>query len=295
VAEQFGAVCVDGYQALARRGDVDAILMLSRQWFGMLPLLAACDAGKAVYCAAAWDLDPIMANKIKQRVEKSGIAFMAEFSRRQDSATLRLKELVATQLGKPQLLFCHQRFTDDRSHVATPYSKPQDPTMHSLVEMVDWCCYVVGKDPTSVLGSTHIAADGSLKRDYEMMSLDFSQDVPGNGPVVQISYGQYIPSAWSEAVTFRPPPGLQVGCEHGIAFVELPGTLIWFDEAGRHMEPLTSERPTHERLLSQFHSTITSLVQRTSGLRDAYRAVSIVLQSRQSQTLGRSIELNNFD
>ena len=31
--------------------------MLSGQWYGALPILAACDAGKAVYCAAALDFD----------------------------------------------------------------------------------------------------------------------------------------------------------------------------------------------------------------------------------------------
>ena len=34
---------------------------------------------------------------------------MAELPRRHMPATLRLKELIATRLGEPQLLFCHLR------------------------------------------------------------------------------------------------------------------------------------------------------------------------------------------
>ena len=87
-AREFGADAVDGFRALAEREDVDAVMVLSGQWFGALPILAACDAGKAVYCAAALDFDAEQATEIKRRVESSGVAFMAEFPRRQAPATI---------------------------------------------------------------------------------------------------------------------------------------------------------------------------------------------------------------
>ena len=109
VAREFGAVCVDGYRALIQRDDIDAVLILSPQWYGPLPILAACDASKAVYCAAALDREPQLAREVRDRVDKAGIAFMAELPRRHAAATLRLKELIATRLGQPRLLFCHRR------------------------------------------------------------------------------------------------------------------------------------------------------------------------------------------
>ena len=51
-AAEFAATPMDGYRALARREDIDAVLILSPQWYGALPVLAACESGKAVYCAA---------------------------------------------------------------------------------------------------------------------------------------------------------------------------------------------------------------------------------------------------
>ena len=57
---------------LTRREDIDAVLMLSPQWYGALPILAACEAGKAVYCAAGLDLDAEEAQAIKRRVERGG-------------------------------------------------------------------------------------------------------------------------------------------------------------------------------------------------------------------------------
>lgn len=293
VARDFNAVAVDGFRALACREDIDAVLVLSGHWFGALPILAACDAGKAVYCAAALDFDTDQASTVRQRVEKSGVAFVAELPRRQAPATLRLKELIATRIGRPRLLFCHQRVPTDSSGGRLP--KQPVSRMHDMVELVDWCRYVIGSEPTSVLGLSHRSQTDPSDWDYEMMSLDFSgPEGPGTGATAQISSGRYMPSCWHEAVTHRPPAALQVACENGIAFIDLPSSLVWFDKGGRQVESLDSERPVGEQLLSYFHRSVTSLVRNTSGLEDAYRAMLVVQQARKSHAEGCRQPLN-FD
>jgi predicted dehydrogenase len=292
-ARDFAADAVDGFRVLAEREDVDAVLVLSGQWYGALPILAACDAGKAVYCAAALDFDTEQARQIKERVEASGVAFMAEFPRRQAPATLRLKELIATRLGNPRLLFCHQRVPTESQSAQRALPKAVVSRTHDLVELVDWCRYVVGGEPTSVLGLSHVTSTDPEQIDYEMMSLDFSgPSGPGTRVTAQISSGRYMPACWPEAVSYRPPAALQVACEEGIAFIDLPSTLVWFDKAGRHMESLDSERPVGEQMLSQFFRAVTSLVRSTSGLEDAYRAMSIVQQAHRSHAEGRRIALD---
>lgn len=290
-AAEFGASAVDGYRVLARREDVDAVLMLSPQWYGALPILAACEAGKAVYCAAGLDLGPEEARLVKQRVEQTGIAFVAEFPRRQAPATVRLKELIATQLGQPSLLFCHRRIAAPPAKCHLTGCSPQHMAIRDLIELVDWCRYVVDREPTWVTGLMH-QGGSSAGEDYQMMSLDFSdRAVPGTGPVAQISCGRYIPADWREAIGYRPLAELQVACENGIAFADLPASLTWFDEAGRHQESLDSERPVGEQLLNQFHRAVTSLLRRTCDLEDAYQALWIVQQARRSHELGRRLEL----
>ena len=79
---------------------------------------------------------------------------------------------------------------------------------------------------------------------------------------------------------------MQVACERGIAFIDLPETLIWFDEAGRHMESLESERPVGEQMLTQFHRSVTSLLRKSTDFDDAYRAVQIVLGAQRSAESG---------
>ena len=84
---------------------------------------------------------------------------------------------------------------------------------------------------------------------------------------------------------------VQLLYQRGIAFVDLPSTVVWFDEAGRHQESLDSERPVGEQLLTHFYRAVTSLVRHTCDLEDAYRAICVVQAARRSHEEGRRIEL----
>lgn len=296
----FGAGVSHGFQQLVQRPDIDAVLVLATDWLGVLPILAACSAGKAVFSAASLDIDLHQAGLLQQQVQQSGVAYMAEFARRHAPATVRLKELIATRLGAPRLLFCHHR-AESNKQGSSRTSVPGDVrATQRLSELVDWCCYVVGADPRSVLGIEHRsagampggAADESEREDYRLISLDFAADGRrGLGAIAQVSFGSYLPPHWPEAISFRPPAHLQVCCERGVAFVDLPSTVVWFDEAGRHMESLEQERPVGEQMLLQFHRAVTSLILKRTDLDDACRIMRIVLTARQSAREGRWCDL----
>jgi predicted dehydrogenase len=290
-ARDFRADEVSGFRALCQRDDVEAVLLFSPEWYGPLPIYAACEAGKAIYCASAFDLKPEQAHDVRRRVEEAGVAFMAEFPRRLAPATIRLKELMATRLGKPRLMFCHRRASVEKEKAKNQRRRSGEcpATVREMMELVDWCRYVVGSEATSVFGVKHYSASGEAE-DYQMMNLDFSEPGRlGHGPTAQISSGHYMPAHWPEAAPFRPPAALQVACEKGIAFVDLPSTLTWFDDAGRHMESLESERPVGEALLLQFHRAVTSLVLRTADLDDTYRALRVVQGADCSAAQGRRV------
>lgn len=296
LATQFGARSVDSFREVAFAEDVDAVLLLSARWFGSLPIIAACEAGKAVYCGASLELNADEAAKLRQTVREAGIAFMAEFPCRLAPASLRLQELMATKLGPPRLLFCNQRLASDGWQAERGSEGPATLNMRQTIEMVDWCRYLVGSEPTSVMGLSHprdssAATDAPASEDYLLMMLDFAKPPHGKFvPQAQIACGSYVPDTWSEATAFRRPADLQVVCDNGIAFVDLPASLVWFDSAGQHMESLDSERPVGEQLLLHFHRQVASLLLKTAGLEDAYRAASIVIAAQQSHCEGRRID-----
>jgi predicted dehydrogenase len=294
VAQRWPARTCDGFRALAQSDDIDAIMLLSARWYGALPILAACEAGKAIYCGAALDLDTSSAEQVRQRVRDAGVAFMAEFPCRLAPATLRLKELMATRLGRPRLLFCNRRHT---AHINGSDSFTSD--MRQLIEMVDWCRDVVGEEATSVVGAAHASlvagcTDPSAhpSKDYLMMTLDFSPAGEfGTGAVAQIACGSYVAPQWRDAAAFRRPADLQVVCQRGIAFLDLPHTVIWFDEGGQHSELLDHDRPVGEQLLLHFHRQVSSLVLKTASLEDAFKALTIVNRAQESYLQGCRLDL----
>ena len=122
------------------------------------------------------------------------------------------------------------------------------------------------------------------------MSLDFSAvGQTGVGPLAMIGCGDYVADSLQESIAFRRPADLKVVCERGIAFVDLPNTVAWFDEAGQHLETLDHERPVGEQLLLHFHRAISSLVLKSSSLADAHRATTIANQAKLSCETGSRV------
>lgn len=304
VANQVGATVSDSFQLVARRSDIDALLLLSGHWYGALPIFAACDAGKAVYSAAVFNIEDTEAAQLHTRVAQAGIAFMAEFPCRMSAATLRLKELIATRLGQPRLLFCNNHRTANLQE--EQIRDPSQKRAYDLVQRIDWCRYVMDSEPTSLVSMRHkmpnhwtteVEATGQHENirhevsDYSALFLDFSpENETGVGPLAQIGSAEYIRSAWRDAASYRRPAELEVVCDRGVAFVDLPSSITWFDEAGQHSETLDHERPVGEQMLIHFHRAVESLVLKTSSLADAHRALSIASKSRQSYQTGRRVK-----
>ncbi len=289
VASELSARPVDGFRALTAAQDIEAILMLSGRWFGALPILAACDKGKAVYCGASVDMPRGEVTQLRDRVRRSGVAFMAELPFRLAPATIRLKQLIKTRLGKPKLIFCNE------SHVANAMNMSDTSAQISLtrrlIEMVDWCRYIVGDEPTSVQCATHSPTNSSSPEDYSLVTLEFDPEdkQSTSRPLAQIACGGYVPKEWSDAASFRRPADLQVVCENGMAFVDLPSSLVWFDSGGQHTESLDQDRPLGEQLLMDFHRSVSSLVLRTDSFEDSIRALQVVLAAKESADSGQRV------
>ena len=294
VAREFNAAAMDGFRALIEREDIDAVFALSPDWVGPIPLVAACEAGKAVFSATALDISKDQIKEVRKRIDRSGVAFMAELPRRYCPATLRLKELIATRLGRPRILFCHQRMSTEEQSNRKRRGEYCPLTWRHLMELVDWCCDLLGQYPISVTSEIHEQHSESRDVFYQMVNLQFAGEEGEAGTMAQMSVGHYVPERWSEALSFRKPSNLQVSCEKGMAFIDLPNLLTWFDDGGPHTESLESDQPMGERMLDQFYRNVTSLVRRANDLDAAYRTLMIVNAAHESASEGRRIMLD-FD
>lgn len=289
-AAQLAAQPIGGFRALVARDDVDAVLWLCSQLYGSLPIHAACEHGKAIYCAAGLKACQDAARRIRDRVRDAGIAFLAEFRCRHAASTLRLKELIATRLGAPRLILAERR-----SRLPASPAIPRRDGLDEIAGRIDWCRFVVGREPVQVLGVTRGAEEAGDPWSYSLVHLDFPPAGEFSGVAAQIREGRYLPAEWKDAASFRIPADFQVVCQRGIAFADLPNRITWFDEAGQHTETLEGERPVDQSLLLTFHRAVTSLLLNASNLDDAYRAVSIVLKAAESAKEGRVLPLELDD
>jgi predicted dehydrogenase len=287
-ASQLGCAVAGGLTTLIERPDVDVIYLLTPQWFGVHPIGLACAHRKPIYCAVPLADDVEGLSEVAAAVRSSGTPFMPELARRFYPATLRLRELLATSLGRPRLVLGHGRlFGFDR------YSQPGPTTQLAPMAMaidpgsylLDWCRFVFQTNPTTLqsFGSAILSPLDS-GNDFEGFVLEF----PGGG-LAQITYGRYHRSAWGEANRFLPQPGFQVFAERGAAWLEMPDRIQWSDARGVHEERLPLEPSVGEVLNDQFYRLVRRDHSLAPTLDDVLIASQLVQALRQSQREGRKV------
>jgi predicted dehydrogenase len=287
-AAQIGCAPCEGLSALVERPDVDVIYVLSRQWFGLHPISLACAAQKPVYCALPVASDLVELESLAALVEQSGIVFMPEFARRCYPATLRLKELLATQLGSPRLIVGHSRlYGFDRYAVPGPTTQiaPAPLLIDPGSYLLDWCCFVFQSLPQSLHGTQcqviAMPDPSESEPDFESFTAVFS-----GGASAQISFGRYHRGAWGDASRFLPQPGFQVFAERGAAWLEMPEKILWSNSAGSKEERLALEPTVGDVLNDQFHRLVRGDHSLAPTIRDALenaRQVSVLRRSTQQK------------
>jgi predicted dehydrogenase len=287
-AAQIGCAACEGLSALLERPDVDAVYLLSRQWFGLHPIALACASGKPVYCALPLADDLSELEALVKLVESSGIVFMPEFARRCYPATLRLKELLATELGPPRLVVGHSRlYGFDRYALPGPTTQiaPAPLLIDPGSYLLDWCGFVFQSIPEAVQGVRCRVIPPSGADDQESDFESFIARYTG-GATAHISYGQYQRACWGDATRFLPPPGFQVYAERGVACLEMPERIQWSGSGGIKDERLPLEPTVGDVLNDQFHRLVRGHHSLAPTIRDALAIGRLVRDVRRSQIEG---------
>lgn len=290
-ARQCACDAADGLRALIERDDVDALYVLSPQWYGLHAIELAVEVGKPIYCGLPVASDPPALERIAARVRERRLRFMPELARRFYPATLRLRELLATRLGRPRLILGHNRlFGFDRygqpgpTTQIAPVSLPVDPGSY----LVDWCRFVFQAEPTSVQGIGILAipgpGDGSAVSDFETFTAEFP-----NGALAHVSLARHHRSAWGESHRFLPPAGFQVFAERGAAWLEMPDRIQWTDSEGIHEERLPMEPGIGEALGDQFCRLLRGEPSLAPTIDDALAMTRLVVDLHESQRTGRKV------
>ena len=289
-AAQVGCVAAEGLAALVERPDVDAVYLLTPQWFGFHAIELACGLGKPVYCALPLAGDPAGVAAIAGAIRAGGAPFMPELARRFYPATLRLRELLATTLGPPRLVLGHSRlFGFDRYGQPGPATQlaPAPLTLDPGGNLLDWCRFVFQAEPTGLQGFGATVLPGQAPgpgTDFEAFVAEFA-----GGELAQVGFGHYHRDPWGEASRFLPQPGFQVFAERGAAWLELPDRIQWTDAAGAHEERLPLEPSVGEILNDQFLRLVRGERSLAPTLGDALAVAGLVGDLERSRREGRKV------
>ena len=114
-AREVGCAAAAGPTDLLDRDDVEAVLLLNAQWFGLWPIEQAARVGKPVFCAVPLATDEAHADDVARRVREAGLPVMAAPAPALSPAVTRLRDLLASRLGVPRLVRCDWCGRDGRT------------------------------------------------------------------------------------------------------------------------------------------------------------------------------------
>ncbi len=257
-ANVLGAVATSGLDELLDRPDVDVIHIISPQWFGLHAFESAITRGKPVYCALPLFGDQAWIDRVASTIASRKCLVVPEFARRLYPASDRLKYLIQNDLGPVRSVVGLVRLSGfDRygqpgpSTQIAPAPLMIDPTSYLL----DWSRWIFGREPLTATnqGGTVLPGSPLHEHDVEHVALGF-----GDGAVAQWSVARHHRGIWGESAKWMPSPGVQIYCEHGAAWLEMPDRIVWTSGGATHDERLPIEPTIGEQLNAQFHQAVTT-------------------------------------
>jgi predicted dehydrogenase len=284
-AAEHRTVAEGGLLALARRPDVDALLLLDTAWYGCEALRLLCSAAKPIYIAADLGDEPSMLLAMHWTAVSFGLTLMPELGNRYTPASNRLQELIATRLGRPK----HIRLCVDGGGIglcspdfAEPDCAAVQAVRRSLVGWFDWLRYVFRTSPVS-LSVEAAPAQPVIRIEYAPPR---SSDVR---PVAEIRVLDHADQPDAPQIG-RP----EVECEHGVAVIHTPTIIRWKadGEADFVLESLLSDRSETEVMLDHFCRRVVGGLIPVADLADISRSLELIQATRESARSGEPVALN---
>ena len=239
---------VGGITNLISRPDVHALLWLDAGWQGSAVISMLLERRKPVLMGAKSDLSPSALQAAHQQTTAHGQTFVPAFLKRVAPASIRLQELLATQLGRPQ---CIEINISPASLTAVPFATSADfggtepPSQDPLLEWVDWVQYLFRTAPQQVTSEDN----------GQTLWLEFA---PANAAGETTTQSANLRNAKLSLRATPPIPDqptcdeVRLQCENGIARLMGSSLIEWTCGDDSNLETLTTERTETEVLLDLF-------------------------------------------
>jgi predicted dehydrogenase len=262
-AQQFDCASAAAPVELLERPDVEAVLLLDTQWYGLWPLEHACRMNKPVLCATSLADDEAHADALREIIHTSGLPVLMAVPPLLAPATRQLRELLTHRLGQARLVRA------DWS-MASPISGDLLGD-EAVLPLLFTCAWLLDDVPRSVW-----ALDGE-SASFVTLILRFGCD-----RLAQVNL-------WA-ATAGRSPPRFDVVAEAGTSTAELPRQLRWRDADGQHAQRLP-RRSAEQNSLERFILALRAGQPLWPSFEDVYQALTWRRAAVRSRSEGKCVSL----
>ncbi|MHB1423009.1 MAG: Gfo/Idh/MocA family protein [Gemmataceae bacterium] len=263
-ARRFDCTAAAGPVELLERPDVEAVLLLDAQWYGLWPLEYACQTHKPVLCAESPASDDSRADALRERIQASDLPVLMALPQLLAPATRRLRELLTHRLGQARLVRA------DWSALPLPVGGDLLGTA-AVLPLLAGCAWLLDDVPRSIW-----ALDGE-NASFITLVLRF-----GNDRLAQVNL-------WTTAAGGT-PPRFEVVAEEGTAVAALPRQLRWRDADGQHTQRLPP-RSAEQSSLERFILALRAAQPLRPSFEDAYLALTWLRAAVRSRNERRTISM----
>jgi predicted dehydrogenase len=263
-ARSLRCTAAAGPVELLERADVEAVLLLDPQWYGLFPLEHACRTNKPVLCALSPADDETHADALLQQIQQRNLPVLMGLSPLLAPATLYLRELLTHRLGQARLV---------RADWGVPLRAGAGSDLLNnfvVLPLLAGCAWLLDDAPRSVWT---IDGDGAA---FVTLVLRF-----GGDRLAQLTL-------WTAAR--RSPGRFEVVAEAGTATAELPRQLRWRDDDGQHAQRLPPRSPEQSGL-ERFILALRSGQPMRPSFAAAHRALTWLHAARRSREEKQAIAL----
>jgi predicted dehydrogenase len=261
-----------GLVALIDREDVRALLVLDAAWYAGIPARFACQAGKPAFLAGRLMHRLPMAEELMQRAAETGVTLMPDFSHRYTPGTSRLRELVASRLGRPLDIVVDAAAPKPAHHDASPPVATRDV----LAAAVDWCTNLVGTVPAVVRA---VPIDGDIPGCLSEIHVEFRRPAAGGEAAratIRLVDGNAGTVFDGDCEGLPVTLAAHVNCAHGIVWLQGPRQVTWEHKGERLVESLVADRSGVEVMLDHFTRRVVGGLIPVPTLEDLCRAYQLL-------------------
>jgi predicted dehydrogenase len=263
-AQQLNCAAAAGPVELLERPDIEAVLLLDSQWYGLWPLEHACRTNKPILCTSSPASDEAHADALRESIQASSLPVLMVLPTLLVPAMRHLRELLTHRLGQARLVRA------DLS-MAPPHPGGDLLGNAAVLPLLAACAWLLDDVPRSVWT---VDCEGAS---LVALFLRFGSD-----RLAQVNL-------WSAAAG-RTPPRFEVVAEAGTATAELPRLLRSRDADGHHAQRLPP-RSVEQSSLERFILALRAGQPLQPSFEDAYQAMTWLRAAVRSRSEGTCISL----